>query len=575
MACSKIFSGDLPELINEIIHYFQNDYKTLYSCILVNRIFCRFAIPLLWKDPFSSTSKNHYLVVENYNKRCDFIHIYLYNLNEDDKKKLKEYGIDNKLFPSNTLFNYSSFIKRLNTYKILHSIEKWIVRAITIEKRPTNYFMHNTNLLPFSNSDQYCNIKRLIYKSLLKNFIENKVNLHTFEISMIADKDFHYFNDSFELILQNPNFTHNIKNLELNYGTEIVNINPFLKFLYSNCKEISSLYFLFSTFIDDNILVDKHLSQIINSQQNLEKILFGFNNFPLYHSLLSLKNSNCSNTLNIIIFYYVDFKNVVILKEVFEGLNVLESIHILYCYSLDSNFIQQIVNLSKPFKLKSLFIEKIYQIESLQSLLQKSGDYLENFGFTSLVSEPNQQILELIKKYCTTIKFLDLPGFNRQNINLAFDLIGNFKQSLNYLTISIGVNRFFSYDYDDNVLSSNVLLNLGQILPSRLEYLSLTLMINANEFEVFLKYSQNTFIRKLLVKNKIYEECENILPYIKKYIMKNKRVEYLAVVGAFLKEDEDLFSLKDEVKEFASYNIKVLNYYELKIDYYNFIKELD
>ncbi|GBC05440.1 hypothetical protein RclHR1_06220013 [Rhizophagus clarus] len=323
--------------------------------------------------PFSSTSKNHYLVVENYNKRCDFIHIYLYNLN-DDKKKLKEYGIDNKLFQSNTLFNYSSFIKRLNTYKILHSIERWIVRAITIEKRPANYFMHNTNLLPFSNSDQYWNIKRLIYKSLLKNFIENKVNLHTFEI--------------------------------------------------------------------------------------------------------------------------------IIIKEVFEELNVLESIHILYYYSLDSNFIQQIVNLSRPFKLKSLFIEKIYQIESLQSLLQKSGDYLENFGFTSLVNEPNQQILELIKKYCATIKFLDLPGFNRQNVNLAFDLIGNFKQSLNYLTISIGVNRFFSYDYDDNVLSSNVLLNLGQILSSRLEYLSLTLMINANEFEVFLKYSQNTFIRKLLVKNK-------------------------------------------------------------------------
>ncbi|GES79321.1 hypothetical protein GLOIN_2v1877448 [Rhizophagus clarus] len=425
--------------------------------------------------PFSSTSKNHYLVVENYNKRCDFIHIYLYNLN-DDKKKLKEYGIDNKLFQSNTLFNYSSFIKRLNTYKILHSIERWIVRAITIEKRPANYFMHNTNLLPFSNSDQYWNIKRLIYKSLLKNFIENKVNLHTFEIKIV-------------------------------------------KFLYSNCKEISSLYFLFSTFINDNTLVDKHLSQIINSQQNLEKILFGFNNFLLYHSLLSIKDSNYSNTLNIFIFYYVDFKNVVIIKEVFEELNVLESIHILYYYSLDSNFIQQIVNLSRPFKLKSLFIEKIYQIESLQSLLQKSGDYLENFGFTSLVNEPNQQILELIKKYCATIKFLDLPGFNRQNVNLAFDLIGNFKQSLNYLTISIGVNRFFSYDYDDNVLSSNVLLNLGQILSSRLEYLSLTLMINANEFEVFLKYSQNTFIRKLL------------------------RVEYLAVaVGAFLKEDEDLFS---------------------------------
>ncbi|CAB5181389.1 unnamed protein product [Rhizophagus irregularis] len=481
MACSKIFSGDLPELINEIIHYFQNDYKTLYSCILVNRLLCRFAIPLLWKDPFSSASKNHHLITDSYNKKCDFIQIYLFNLNEEEKTNLKEYGINKDLFPSSTLFNYSSFIKRLNTWKILHSIEKWVVRTLTAEKQPSSYFIQNTNLLPFSNSDQYWNLKRLIYKSLLKRFIGNKVKLHTFEISMIADKDFHYFNDSFELILQNPNFICNIKNLELNYGTEIVNINPFLKFLYSNCKDISSLYFLFSTFIDDNTLVDKHLSQIINSQQNLKKILFGFNNFPLYHSLLSLKNSICSNTLRLIIFYYVDFKNV---------------------------------------------------------------------------------------------KFFDLPGFNKQNINIAFDLIENFKQNLSYLTISIGVNRFFSYDYDDNVLSSNVLLKLGQFLPPQLEYLSLTLMINASDFEVFLKSSQNTFIKKLLIRNRIYEECEDILPYIKKYIMKSKRVEYLAIVGAFLREDEDLFSLKDEVKEFELHNIKVLNYYELKIDCYNFIKEM-
>ncbi|POG69563.1 hypothetical protein GLOIN_2v1625334 [Rhizophagus irregularis DAOM 181602=DAOM 197198] len=99
-------------------------------------------------------------------------------------------------------------------------------------------------------------------------------------------------------------------------------------------------------------------------------------------------------------------------------------------------------------------------------------------------------------------------------------------------------------------------------------------MINASDFEVFLKSSQNTFIKKLLIRNRIYEECEDILPYIKKYIMKSKRVEYLAIVGAFLREDEDLFSLKDEVKEFELHNIKVLNYYELKIDCYNFIKEM-
>jgi hypothetical protein len=68
MSCSKIFSGDLPELTYEIIKYFRNDLSTLHSCILVNRLWCRLTIPLLWEDPFSNN-----LIKKNF----------LYYLNDD------------------------------------------------------------------------------------------------------------------------------------------------------------------------------------------------------------------------------------------------------------------------------------------------------------------------------------------------------------------------------------------------------------------------------------------------------------------------------------------------------------
>uniref|UniRef100_U9T5A3 F-box domain-containing protein n=1 Tax=Rhizophagus irregularis (strain DAOM 181602 / DAOM 197198 / MUCL 43194) TaxID=747089 RepID=U9T5A3_RHIID len=90
MACSKIFSGDLPELTNEIIQYFRKDFSTLYSCILVNRLWCRLAIPLLWENPFPIS----------YSKNYHFIKIYLNKLNEDDKIKLNEYGFNYNLSPS-------------------------------------------------------------------------------------------------------------------------------------------------------------------------------------------------------------------------------------------------------------------------------------------------------------------------------------------------------------------------------------------------------------------------------------------------------------------------------------------
>ncbi|EXX70412.1 hypothetical protein GLOIN_2v1767079 [Rhizophagus irregularis DAOM 181602=DAOM 197198] len=400
MACSKILSGDLPELLNDIIQYFYDDFSTLHSCVLVNRLWCRLAIPLLWEDPFS-------IPTQNYN--C--IEIYLHNLNDYDKKDVNKYE-NNNFFSSNTLFNYPSLIKCLNTHKIVNAIEEWV--AAPIEKRSIYY---------------YSTSPTLIYKLLLKVFVENKAS------------------------------------------------------------------------------------------------------------------------------------NIVGLNEVFEQLNVLDSIHILYCLSLNSDFIQQIIKITKPFKLKSLFINEleIFQIETLQYLLQKSGNYLENIGLIS--SEFNQkQLFEIILKYCTRIRFFDLPGFCDQNIHLAFKLIENAENNLNYLSLDI---------YNQLVLQG-----LGQLLPVKLEYLNLSIMTSTSNFKIFLKSSQRTFIKKLLIRNEMQVGSEDILPYIKEYIMKEKRVKYLAIKEDFAEESRDLLFLRDEVKMFESYGIKVQNYCDLRIQIYNFINKM-
>jgi hypothetical protein len=537
MACSKLFSGDLPELLNDVLQNLYDDYKTLHSCILVNRLWCRSAIPLLWEDPFSIK------FLKNYH----FIEIYLHSLSEDDKIELNEYVIYNDLFPSNTLFNYSNFIQRLDTHKVYNSIRKWVAA----EEQHSNYFIRNTNLLNFI---------KFIYKSLFLIFIRNDVNLYSFEVTLLSKIEIEYFDEIFELILQNPNLIYNIKNLKFDIDGVTDNITKFLEFFYSNCKSISSLYFLFPPNYNYNYsIIEKSLSQIINSQENLKKISIGFNNGnPLYYSLLSLKNLNHSNTLNTITFYCIDFKNMVISNEIFNQLNVLESIHIIYCYSLDSKFVQQINNITKPFKLKSLFLDEKLQIELLESLMQKSGNYLENFGIT----DNDSQILQLIMKYCNKIKYLGPIGLDNQSVYLLFNLIENNKQNLNYLT-------FGSFNIDNN-FSSIILQNLGQILPFKLEYLMLNLTINTSDLEVFLKNSQNTFIKKLLISNK-GKESENIFPYIEEYIVKKKRVNYLAISETFRETNEELFYLKDKVEEFQLYDIQVVNYDDLVINIYDFV----
>jgi hypothetical protein len=301
------------------------------------------------------------------------------------------------------------------------------------------------------------------------------------------------------------------------------------------------------------IAIQFHFSKYIVSQRDLRIIKFDNVNFEYCPLLQSLKSSNCSNTLHTIVFCCIDFNKVVntSFKEIFEQLNVLKSIHILRCNSLDSGFIQHIINITYSFKLKTLFLNESLQNDLLLLLLQKFGYCLENVGFTLL----NESEQEIITKYCTKIKFLDLIGQNCQAVLNCISLI----QNLNHLSITV-------YDIK---LSSILLLNLGQVLPIKLDYLCMDLIIKKEDFEIFLKNSQNTFIEKLLIRNRVLNGYKDILPYIKEYIMKKKKVKYLAVTGFSFGD-----SLKDKEKEFISHNIMVLNYMELKINYHNFIDKM-
>jgi hypothetical protein len=147
----------------------------------------------------------------------------------------------------------------------------------------------------------------------------------------------------------------------------------------------------------------------------------------------------------------------------------------------------------------------------------------------------------------------------RQSCQAALNFSGLI-QNLNHLSIT---------NINDNELGSILLLNLGQVLPIKLDYLCLDLIINKKEdFEIFLKNSQNTFIEKLLIRNQVLDGHEIILPYIKEYIMKKKKVKYLAVNGL-----SSLDYLRDK-KEFKLHNITVLDYAVLIIKHCDFFNEI-
>src|SRR4051812_27515373 len=85
MSCSKVFDGNLPEITSFILRNLRNDFKSLHSCVLVNRLWCRIAIPLLWETPFSINFDN---------QNSHFLDIYLSSLQDDDKATLMELEIN-------------------------------------------------------------------------------------------------------------------------------------------------------------------------------------------------------------------------------------------------------------------------------------------------------------------------------------------------------------------------------------------------------------------------------------------------------------------------------------------------
>src|SRR3954447_21941444 len=96
--------SSLPnECFNDVLSFL--DKKTLYKCLLVNRYYCKFAIPLIWEKPFIE-SIHKYL-------KPSLINTLLACLNEDEISSLIPCVIkfNNDQSP---LFEYGKFVKKFS-----------------------------------------------------------------------------------------------------------------------------------------------------------------------------------------------------------------------------------------------------------------------------------------------------------------------------------------------------------------------------------------------------------------------------------------------------------------------------
>ncbi|GBC03967.1 hypothetical protein RclHR1_05420011 [Rhizophagus clarus] len=204
------------DIIFLILEKIQDDRKTLYSCLLVNKIWCNTTVPFLWKIPgkYKPTSKAMKILFG----------VILSQLSEESRNILKDHGIE--IIYQRPLFNYIRYWRYLN----LELLESMI---------------HSIKIKEFQIT--------LMRKEILKLFI----NKNTRFIGLYIPENFSYH---IHLILGAESCLSTIEYLHCDANTN----QSILKGLTKICKSIKKLRF--------DIIQGIKILELIKAQKNLNDI---------------------------------------------------------------------------------------------------------------------------------------------------------------------------------------------------------------------------------------------------------------------------------------------------------------
>ncbi|RIA89032.1 hypothetical protein C1645_825466 [Glomus cerebriforme] len=269
-----------------IMNPLKDDLMTLYSCILVNRSFCRVFIPILWRNPFKFVKDDDQLV--------QIFNTLIHCLHPSDKNDLihKELFKMDDLPTSQVYFKYHTLIKEFELNPLQKGIRLWSSRYLSkkltrrsVSRRVIKLNKYIGDLL-FDQENQYESLN--IYYNELLNGIKNLFDICDFE------------NHKKSLINVNK------LSLGLFHGNTTKLILPItkniLKLQNSLSPNIQHLQISIDTFKDRDEL-SKNLIDFIKNQEKLKSLstnIFWKNDKFIQPFLNSLKKqSNCLTFLKL------------------------------------------------------------------------------------------------------------------------------------------------------------------------------------------------------------------------------------------------------------------------------------
>ncbi|RIA82753.1 hypothetical protein C1645_834883 [Glomus cerebriforme] len=414
----------------------QSDSKSLFSCLLVNRLWCETAIPILWKNPWNYDI--------NYKNKSYLFAIIAFYLPISIKEFLMRQGIN---FPpilyQSLLFNYLSFCRGINV-TIINSI------------------------IPIGSSLKYNQflLQQEFYNLLIKTCPELKY----LDMKSINHQIFYF-----------PEAKAHLETLyELDCNTSD---NPtYFYGLARICQNIQRL-----VIINNTIKVNYGIAKLIEVQESLKNFEWKddfiddyFVEDPYKETLLALEKK--ADTLNHLkVFFLYGFEHAYeLLKEVLPKLNKLKTLIIdeLFFFPLFAK--NQLIY---PY-IEVLYVDFI-TINVVSSIIENSGGHLKeillfkfyDYSFEENFNEDSLNFIRKICEHCPLIEYLTLTFSPTKEHFTEFEKLLNVCQNLKLLILDM-------LDIDNIVTSGEILENGEELLKTLIR----TAPANLKEIRLFDYY---------------------------------------------------------------------------------------
>ena len=82
-----------------ILEELQDDKKTLYSCLLVNKTWCKTAVPILWRNPWKRLKERRLFKERTSDKVGVLLNVIISYLSDESKNKLRKHNLLTNSYP--------------------------------------------------------------------------------------------------------------------------------------------------------------------------------------------------------------------------------------------------------------------------------------------------------------------------------------------------------------------------------------------------------------------------------------------------------------------------------------------